>query len=301
MKSKPKISFILNPIAGKLSVRSKIVLIETHFKSKDFNIFICESEIETADIAQKQSKEGNLVVACGGDGTARVVASEVIKTKGTMAVLPMGRGNDFAANLGINSHKDGFQALTNGKCVKVKYINLSFKSGLEKIGLTCAGVGMLSLAAYWATKIPLLKGKILYLTAALISILKLKSYDYEIVTGKKSKTTSSIIIAVAAGKYTGGGLQIAPQLNLQNKKLNILIAKKNNRLGALLLIKRLLTASHVYHPTVKSFFGEALKISTKSKEKFAKYVYADGEYLGDTPVKISIGKEPLKVLVSKTD
>ena len=294
-------SFIVNPLSGKLSQSEKVRILKRYFNAQNSEIIICNSSIETANKTRREVKKGSLIVACGGDGTINIIASEVIRSKGIMAVCPMGRGNDFAKNIGITSFEKAANAFFEKKYVEVKYLTLNFENNCEGIGLTCAGVGMLSTAAFRATQIPILKGKLLYLTAAIISLFKLRTYIYKLKMDEKSLKFDSIIIVVAAGAYTGGGLPIAPEANTHKNKLNLLVANSIGKLKALGLIRKVITGSHLNDPAVESRFGQSFKITTDSSDKYGKYVYADGEYLGDTPVKISIGKEPLKVLASHFD
>ena len=294
-------SFIVNPLSGKLTQSEKVKILKRYFNAQNSEIIICNSPIETANKTRQEVKKGSLIVACGGDGTINLIASEVIRSKGIMAVCPMGRGNDFAKNIGITSFEKAANAFFEKKCGEVKYLTLNFENNCEGIGLTCAGVGMLSTAAFRATQIPILKGKLLYLTAAIISLSKLRTYIYKLKMDEKSLKFNSIIIVVAAGAYTGGGLPIAPEANAHKNKLNLLVANSIGKLKALGLIRKVITGNHLTDPAVESRFGQSFKITTDSADKYGKYVYADGEYLGDTPVKISIGKEPLKVLASHFD
>ena len=294
-------SFIVNPLSGKLTQNEKVKILKRYFNAQNSEIIICNSRIETANKTRQEVKKGSLIVACGGDGTINLIASEVIRSKGIMAVCPMGRGNDFAKNIGITSFEKAANAFFEKKCGEVKYLTLNFENNCEGIGLTCAGVGMLSTAAFRATQIPILKGKLLYLTAAIISLFRLRTYVYKLKMDEKSLKFNSIIIVVAAGAYTGGGLPIAPEANAHKNKLNLLVANSIGKLKALGLIRKVITGNHLSDPAVESRFGQSFKITTDSADKYGKYVYADGEYLGDTPVKISIGKEPLKVLASHFD
>ena len=294
-------SFIVNPLSGKLTQSEKVKILKRYFNAQNSEIIICNSPIETANKTRQEVKKGSLIVACGGDGTINLIASEVIRSKGIMAVCPMGRGNDFAKNIGITSFEKAANAFFEKKCGEVKYLTLNFENNCKGIGLTCAGVGMLSTAAFRATQIPILKGKLLYLTAAIISLFKLRTYIYKLKMDEKSSKFNSIIIVVAAGAYTGGGLPIAPEANAHKNKLNLLVANSIGKLKALGLIRKVITGNHLTDPAVESRFGQSFKITTDSADKYGKYVYADGEYLGDTPVKISIGKEPLKVLASHFD
>ena len=294
-------SFIVNPLSGKLTQSEKVKILKRYFNAQNSEIIICNSRIETANKTRQEVKKGSLIVACGGDGTINLIASEVIRSKGIMAICPMGRGNDFAKNIGITSFEKAANAFFEKKCGEVKYLTLNFENNCKGIGLTCAGVGMLSTAAFRATQIPILKGKLLYLTAAIISLFKLRTYIYKLKMDEKSLKFNSIIIVVAAGAYTGGGLPIAPEANAHKNKLNLLVANSIGKLKALGLIRKVITGNHLTDPAVESRFGQSFKITTDSADKYGKYVYADGEYLGDTPVKISIGKEPLKVLASHFD
>src|SRR5215211_2377218 len=63
--------------------------------------------VETHDLAHAReeaaaaAREGGLVAACGGDGFIGAVAGAVRNTDGALAVVPGGRGNDFARVLEI--------------------------------------------------------------------------------------------------------------------------------------------------------------------------------------------------------
>ena len=59
---------------------------------------------------------------------------------------------------------------------------------------------------------------------------------------------------------------------------------------------KVINNSNVINSHVSEF-----EINTQSSNSWAKLVYGDGEYLGTLPVKISIGKDPLNVLVPSLD
>ena len=53
------------------------------------------------ELAREACDAGEIVAAMGGDGIVGAVAGELRDGKGLLAVLPGGRGNDFARKLGI--------------------------------------------------------------------------------------------------------------------------------------------------------------------------------------------------------
>ena len=57
---------------------------------------------------------GVTVVACGGDGTVHLAVNASAGIDSTLAVVPMGTGNDFARHLGLRGHNAGVAALRAG-------------------------------------------------------------------------------------------------------------------------------------------------------------------------------------------
>ena len=53
------------------------------------------------------------------------------------------------------------------------------------------------------------------------------------------------------------------------------------------------------HKKVTNLHLNDIYINTKEKTFWAPLVYGDGEYLGNLPVKISVGGKPLNILIPK--
>ena len=239
-----------------------------------------------------------IVVACGGDGFQNIIAHQAIKNKGIMAILPFGRGNDFANSLNIKSSRDLINSFLYPKLFNARYLDVKFDK-YSRISLTCAGVGLLSEAAFRASKIPILRGMPLYTIATLISFINLKNHKYNILYNNNVVNEELLILATAASKYTGGGMLIAPDALKEEKKINLLFAQKANHFDAFNLLMKVFSGQHLHHQLVKSSHVKCVKISTSSKNSWASLVYGDGEFLGNLPVSTSLGNEKLLVLVPK--
>lgn len=241
---------------------------------------------------------GEIVIACGGDGLQNLIAQQAVATGGIMAVLPLGRGNDFASSLKINCVEDTVLALNNNFIHEARYVVAEFANH-SKIALTSTGVGLLSEAAFRATKIPLLKGRILYSIASLICFINLKCHEYkQEIDGVKTQSRS-LIIAAAASEYTGGGIFIAPFAKKEPNLLNVLSAGAVNRRTAITLLNKAIHGMHLAHPNVDNGYFSECKIDSEATNFWSKLVYGDGEFLGELPVKFSLGKKPLRVLVPR--
>ena len=291
---KEKIVYIVNPVAGKLSKREKIRVIDSIYPGSEPEIIFSTSVEDAGEKAQEFISKKYLVVACGGDGFINMIAQKAIDHSCKMAILPFGRGNDFARSLNLHTLDNAVNAIRKCNYKSVSYLSVVF-SNSSRISLTNAGVGLLSEAAIRASKIPLLKGSLLYASAALISFINLKSHRYIVTTGTQKMEMENLILAGAASEYTGGGMYIAPDAKKLNSKLNLLFAKKLSRLQAVNLLIKVFSGSHIFHSAVTNSHVGTVKIESLSSDRWSSIVSGDGEYLGDLPVTISLGKKPLKI------
>ena len=295
-----KIIFIVNPNSGKLSNKNKLKIISDCIPNNP-DIFFPKNANETSKLSAEAFKKDQIVVACGGDGTVNLVANQAIIYDGIMSILPLGRGNDFAKFIGINSINQFKRMLINSTILKCEYLDLNFKN-TKKICLTSAGVGLLSEAAYRASKTPVFQGILLYLIAALTSFINLKAHSYIVNFDKMKSLNEKLTILVAASTpFAGGGMHIAPDALKYENKINLLYAKKVSRIQAIGLLSKVMSGNHLGHPKVNNFHVKNCVIETNDKNFWAPLVYGDGEHLGNLPVDIKKGQKRLKVLVANNE
>ena len=291
---KENIVYIVNPISGKLSKKKKIRVIENIDPSTKPEIIFSQSLEDAGKKAQEFMLKKYLVVACGGDGFINTIAQKAIDCSCNMAILPFGRGNDFARSLDLDTLEKAIDAIRGRNFKSVRYLNVVF-SGNSRISLTNAGVGLLSEASFRASQIPVLKGPLLYASAALISFINLKSHKYVVTTESQKMEMNNLILAGAASEYTGGGMYIAPDAKKFRDKLNLLFAKKLSRLQAVKLLIMVFSGRHIFHHAATNTHVRSVKIESLTSDKWSSIVSGDGEYLGELPVTIHLGKKALKI------
>lgn len=292
---KKKIVYIVNPVAGKLSKKEKQRVIESIYPGTNPTIIFSTSAEDAKEKAYEFMSKRYLVVACGGDGFINLIAQKAIDCSCKMAVLPFGRGNDFARSLNLHTLDNAVHAIRTGNFNSVSYLSVVF-SNKSRISLTNAGVGLLSEASFRASNIPVLKGSLLYATAALISFINLKSHRYVVTTETQNVEMENLILAGAASQYTGGGMYIAPDASKFRDKINLLFAKKLSRVQAVKLLIKVFSGRHIFHSAVTNSHVKSVKIESLSSDRWSSIVSGDGEYLGDLPVTISLGRKPLKIV-----
>ena len=289
-----KIVYIVNPVAGKLSQKNKKRVIDSIDPRSNPEIIFSRSLEDAGEKASEFMSRRYLVVACGGDGFINIIAQKAIDCSSKMAILPFGRGNDFARSLNLHTLDKAIDAIRTDNFKSVSYLSVVFSNN-SRISLTNAGVGLLSEASFRASKIPVLKGSLLYASAALLSFINLKSHRYVVTTDAQKMEMENLILAGAASQYTGGGMYIAPDAKKFRNKLNLLFAKKLSRIQAIILLIKVFSGSHIFHNAVTNTHVGSVKIESLSSDRWSSIVSGDGEHLGDLPVTIHLGRKPLKI------
>src|SRR5437868_1880564 len=100
-----RLRVLVNPAAGAGTGTGKLESIRQRLTQAGLEVEIAPtgSAAHAAELARTAAQVGEEVVAFGGDGMARIAAAAIRGTGAVLGVLPGGRGNDFAAVLGIPS------------------------------------------------------------------------------------------------------------------------------------------------------------------------------------------------------
>src|SRR5699024_6900101 len=95
------LAIIANPLAGRGFGAKAARLTEQFLRDKkvDFDLIYTKYEGHAVKLAKQASKNHELVVALGGDGTIREVLEGSWQSKATLGIIPGGTGNDYARGL----------------------------------------------------------------------------------------------------------------------------------------------------------------------------------------------------------
>jgi YegS/Rv2252/BmrU family lipid kinase len=239
----------------------------------------------------------DILAAVGGDGTANAVANGLFHRpkdrRPAMGIIPCGRGNDFAAYLGIGDLETACTAILAGRRRRVDV-------GTTDAGifLGVAGAGFDSKVARRAQKqVPLLSGAAAYVYAVLRTLSDFRplpakvTYDHGVYEGL-------ITFAVAGNtdRY-GGGMRITPRASMEDGLLDLCVAKDVSRVTLLRVFPRVFSGTHLDHPSV--FYTKTKSVTIESPE--AVELFADGEFLQTIPARIDLVPGALGVIVPPVD
>jgi YegS/Rv2252/BmrU family lipid kinase len=286
-----RIAVLVNPSAagGRTVQQLPSLRAELERLGADFRVV----ETSSAENARKEAADaadaGETVAAFGGDGLVGTLAGVMCGRESALAILPGGRGNDFARVLGIPA--DPVEAAAVAVNGGERLLDVGEVDGKTFVGI--ASLGLDSDANRIANDAKLVKGNLVYLYAALRALAQWKPATFDVTIDGDRHTFSGYSVAVANSKAYGGGMYLVPHAELDDGILDVMLAGQYSKLRALLDLPKAFKGTHVNNPDLTFLRGERIEIS--ADRPFT--VYADGDPIADLPVSIRVAKRVLRVLV----
>jgi YegS/Rv2252/BmrU family lipid kinase len=259
------------------------------------------------ELARQAGEEGfDIVVAMGGDGTAHEVVNGLMQIptekRPKFAVIPLGSGNDYAANLGVP--KDAAEAVTtirDGYSKKFDLFVIEDEEGRQEFVDNTANIGFGGSVTIFSHTIPLLRGFVMYFVAVLQTIFSnFTIHKVEIKTDEKEWQDEVLMIALNNGPREGGGFVTGPDAVLNDGILNFCIVQKVSRLMMLRLLPEFMRGTQErFKPVYMSTFK---KIEIKSDKPLV--LHTDGEVFAGFShdvhyLKAELLPDALEVIVPK--
>jgi YegS/Rv2252/BmrU family lipid kinase len=301
---------IANPISGK--GRAKNVAEQAHTALTESGhqgqLVFTSASGDAKRLAHEAASDGvRFVIACGGDGTLHEVVNGIATIPDVvLGVLPCGRGNDFAAAIGVPLKPEA--AIENllsgtaihvdlGRCYQTQVGGVcnpeSSGKGTEHYFITIATCGYDAEVSRRAAKgTPVFAGTASYAYAAVETLFY---YDPPVVHLKGDFGTYEGPLLLAATGITnryGGGFQIVPNARIDDGLFDVCVIRPVSSLTVLRLLVTLFWGGHVSHPAVSIHQTRTLTIETETPL----LLYADGEPMCETPVTIEIIEDGLIVM-----
>jgi diacylglycerol kinase family enzyme len=203
-----------------------------------------------------------------------------------MGIIPCGTGNDFASAINLPlDPKDAIDLILDGEAKYTDFMQMPGVRGLNVIG---TGIDVDVLKRYDKLK---RKTKFGYTMCLVKTLLKFKYSEFSATVNGKTTDHHAFIAAIANGYRYGGGIQICPQADATDGKLDFVSIgsmPKHKIIGAFIKLKK----------------GKADKIKQFSSEQTERVVIktptpctinVDGELYENIPFEVDVVKNTLKV------
>lgn len=305
-----KIKYIVNPVAGQGYGKHVFPELTELAKSipGSYEIISTQSVGHAIELAHDAVAAGfDIVVAVGGDGTSNEVLNGLMQAweqgyrNMKMAIIGIGRGNDFAYGFGIAPGlHEGLKVISGGKHHPMdvgKITGGNYPQG-RYFG-NGVGIGFDAVVGFEAMKLTHLHGFLNYVVAALRTIfLFFHAPNVRIEFDGQSLTQPSLMVSIMNGRRMGGGFMMAPEAQTDDGLLDMCIAGQMSRLGILIMIPRFMKGTQISHPVIK--MRRAAKINVTALDGVLP-THADGETIciDGKDLAIEIIKQPIEIMTGR--
>jgi len=259
--------------------------------------------------AQRAVTEGfDTVIACGGDGTAHEVAQSLVGTNVALGVIPLGTANALASDLGLlGSPAKVTRALLQATPVRIPVGRIHYQDCDGNPGsryfVVAAGVGADALLmSRMDAGLKRRLGYLLYITEA----FRIWATDpfplFQAAFTKNGHDAArseeiSQLLAVRVRSFGGVLREFAPGATLHSENLSLIAFKTRNRLRYLSFLLAVVAGRHTFLRDIELWNATTVECRPRNGSSKPIFVEADGEVLGNLPVRLEVVPDALTVLV----
>lgn len=253
------------------------------------------------DLARQAVGEGRQrIIVAGGDGTVNEVINGIAPQfdRVELAVVPLGTCNDLARSLGIPADdvETAMDLALSAKSVGIDVARITDEGGSgTKRWFLNASIGGFGgrIGEELEGKAKERWGALAYWVAAVRRLLDLPQHDVRLHLDDRELHSSVYGIAVANGRFVGGGIPIGANALLNDGLLDIDVVLAQAPAEAVLAGIELVSGRQ--HESDRVLTARAKRIGIRAEP--AMEFNADGETLGPVDVDIEVVRRALRVVV----
>lgn len=263
-----------------------------------FQYAFTDSAMHATSLTKKALKEGfECVVAVGGDGTLNEVVNgffedgKTIHSEACLGLLPLGTGGDFRRSLGLDLDvSKNLERLKNAPVRPLDVGRMEFRNSDGRpstryfVNIASFGVsGQVAVEVNQSSKF--LGGRASFMLGSMRALWRYRDVRVRLtLDGKPLEEMPITTVAVANGRYFGGGMKVAPRAELADGLLDVTVWQGYG------LSDFVFKSSAIYDGTHTRFEGtrqfQCRSLLAESDEEVL--IDCDGEQPGRLPCKMEV-------------
>ncbi len=285
---------LVNPAAGGGRARELLPRLEGALRAHgiEHRLVTTTSLDHGVEEARRAAAAGEAVVVMSGDGLIGQIGGALVDSGAPLGVIPGGRGNDFARVLGIPVDIEGAAGVIAGGATR--RVDVGEVNGRRFLGI--ASCGFDSDVNRIANETRLIKGNLVYLYAALRGLAAWKPARFEVTLDGDRRSFTGYAVAAANSRAYGGGMYLAPDAELDDSMLDVVMTADVSKLRCLANLPKVFSGRHTENDEVT--IRRASEVEITADRPFA--VYADGDHLADLPATVRVLPRSLDVIAPPT-
>lgn len=288
-----RILVLVNPVAGNGKTRRLMPKIKNRLSKTphEFSWIVTQSPDEMRSHIQNAAGRGiEAVLLVGGDGTIHEALPSLSEGSPPMGVIPCGRGNDFARNVGIPLNLGMSCSFQEHPVIRM--IDLPKVNG-RPFG-SIASIGFDSLVSRFAhEKKGFFGGTLGYIVCVFRALSEFEPIGVETDVDGTFWSGRAMMVAISNGRFYGGGMKIAPDAEIDDGLFSICIVKEIPKRVLLCQFPKVFRGEHIAHPAVVMTMGKKVNVASDREGE----IFADGECVGRTPALFTIERKKIRVIL----
>lgn len=304
------VHLIVNPHAGRGRARKLLPSVMAGLRAgmKDIDLQVQQTSSPTDAKARIKSAAERLLssdaagdtpapalLVMGGDGMVSLGLNAVAGTPVRLGVIPAGTGNDFSRGMGLPLTPEG--AVAGMVAGLERSVDLMRVEGQLISGAHTRWVGSVLSTGYDArvnlrtNRRSVNIGALSYGLDALVELARFEPINYRLTLDGVRRDELAMFVCVGNAGYIGGGMHICPDADPVDGLLDVTIVHPVRRGALLRLLPRTYNGSFANDACV-----EQLRVSSAVVDGDTMFGMADGEEVGEVPLKCSVVPNALWLL-----
>ena len=310
-----RVALIHNPASGQNSTKHRMaidkvlaVLREAGVEAEALETFAPGSAGAQAEDAVRRGCD--TILACGGDGTVHEVLQSLVGSSAVLGVVPLGTANALAANLGLQtSPAKAVRKLLTATPVRVSVGRISYQdatgSTRSRYFTVAAGVG--ADALFLSRLDPGLKrrfGYLLYIVEAFrvwathsFPLFEATFMDRDGIQPRVEEISE--LFAVRIRDFGGVLNHMVPGATLHNDGLRLVAFKTRSRMRYFRFLIAVVFGRQTFSQEIELLDAVSVECRLRNGSSQRVFAEADGELLGDLPVRIEIVPQAVSLLIPR--
>ncbi|HEY2154987.1 MAG TPA: diacylglycerol kinase family protein [Isosphaeraceae bacterium] len=291
---------ILNPKAGSATADAIRRALEACFAGGRARLEIHEigdGDDLGAVVRERLARGVELVIAAGGDGTVSAVADALAGTGTPLGILPMGTANVLARELEIPLDVEAAARLLvdDHDVVAIDAMRVGSRHYLTQVGV---GLDALMIRDT-PTEQKKRYGNLAYLWAAARHLVGFQPRRFTLeIDGKTINRSASEVVVANVGTLGQPPFRWGPDIRVDDGTVDVCVARARTIVHYLVLGWHVVTGQHKADPNVRYYQARrAVSIATRRPIP----VQADGEVIGETPVRVEVAPGAVRVVAPRRE
>lgn len=308
-----RVALIYNPASGQHSIGRRAAIEKALAVLRTAGVEAEALETLSPGSASVLAREAidrgcNVIFACGGDGTVHEVLQSLVGTKIALGVVPLGTANALAKNLGLNSSPaKAVRKLLTAKPVRFSVGQISYR---DHAGATCsryftvaAGVG--ADALFLSRLDPSLKRRLGYVLYVIEAFRVWATHSFPLFEAafverencKPRVEEISELLAVRIHDFGGVLNHMVPGATLHKNGLRLVAFKTRSRFRYFTFLIGVVFGRQRFSNGIELLDAVSVECRPRNGSSTRVFAEADGELLGDLPVRLEIVPDAVTLLI----